>query len=712
MNAMDSSRPARRTLRLAFLIFLTALVPMTSATLSAQTILVARDATWKYLDDGSNQGADWRALEFDDSSWSEGPAELGYGDAGFPDFRPEATMLSYGTDPNNKPITYYFRHWFNVEIPSRVTNLVALLLRDDGAVVYLNGAEVVRSNMPAGVITYQTRASPPGVASGPEEYTYYPSLIDPGLLLAGQNLIAVEIHQVAPTSSDISFALELRAEIGEPPSLPPVSLVRGPYLQLCTTTNATVCWRTDIATNSLVRFGSSATALAWQANDPTMSTEHFATLINLSPDTKYYYSIGANGTNLAGGIDFYFRTMPIGPKPTRIWAIGDAGTASAGSYGSLLVRDSYAAYAGSRETDVWLMLGDNAYYDGFDELYQTAVFEVYPHMLRRWPLWSTIGNHEVPPAWHPAFDYLSIFAFPQNGEAGGIASGTERYYSFNYGNIHFVCLDSESSSHAPGAPMWTWLEQDLAANSKDWLIAFWHSPPFSHGTHNSDDPTDTGGHLVEMREQAVPILESYGVDLVLCGHSHDYQRTYLLDGHYGYESSLTPTMIKDSGSGRIAETGAYFKSGTGPSRHEGAVYVVCGSSGWVTPSISGLRQHRAVFVQLRQLGSMVIDIDGNRLDAKFLRETGVIGDQFTILKGQAPEPLRVVTFQKNGNSTILRWKSIAGRTYQVEAAFDVASHTWQSVSGVIPATGATTSRTNTTGSVLPAGFYRVVQLGQ
>jgi hypothetical protein len=137
-------------------------------------------------------------------------------------------------------------------------------------------------------------------------------------------------------------------------------------------------------------------------------------------------------------------------------------------------------------------------------------------------------------------------ACPAEGEAGGLASGTERYYSFDYANIHLVCLDAMTSDRSPAGPMLTWLEEDLAATDKAWIIAFWHHPPYTWGTHNSDFERE----LIDMRENAVPILERYGVDLVLCGHSHVYERSWLLNGHYGYSSSFSPSMMVGTGLGR------------------------------------------------------------------------------------------------------------------------------------------------------------------
>src|SRR6185503_8118230 len=336
-------------------------------------------------------------------------------------------------------------------------------------------------------------------------------------------------------------------------------LVRGPYLQLGTPTSVTVEWRTDLPTDSLVRYGFDASDPGDLVIDYELTTEHEVTLADLAPDTKYFYSVGSTEQMLAGGEPiFYFRTFPRPgqARPTRIWAIGDCGTASIGHPGSTMVRDAYYAFARTNHTDVWLMLGDNAYQYGTDEEYQTAVFEVYGDMLRNTILWSTLGNHETYGLGQGGrFAYHNIFSLPTEGEAGGLRSGTENYYSFNHANIHFVCLDSEISDLSTNGAMWMWLEADLAANTNEWLIAFWHSPPYTMGSHNSDDLTDSAGRLVFMRENFLPLLESHGVDLVLGGHSHCYERSYLINGHYGYSFSLIPEMVKDSGNGRVSSTG-------------------------------------------------------------------------------------------------------------------------------------------------------------
>ena len=164
-------------------------------------VIVPENASWKYTDDGIDHGKEWKEIAFDDHNWKSGRAKLGYGGDG------EQTVLTYGDDDTNKYITHYFRHKFNYNDESKPNILSANLIRDDGAVVYLNGEEIIRSNMPKGEITHVTLAS--GHASGASESLPSTYTIDSNLLKEGENLIAAEVHQDNITSSDIGFSLSL-----------------------------------------------------------------------------------------------------------------------------------------------------------------------------------------------------------------------------------------------------------------------------------------------------------------------------------------------------------------------------------------------------------------------------------------------------------------------------------------------------------------------
>ena len=412
------------------------------------------------------------------------------------------------------------------------------------------------------------------------------------------------------------------------------ALIRGPYLQLGTPTSVVVRWRTDLATSSRVAWGPAPDDLSSVVMDSTPVTEHVVTLSGLSPDTRYAYAIGSPSGILAGGdADHFFRTAPAPGtrKATRVWVIGDSGTANANARA---VRDAYTAFTGPRATDLWLMLGDNAYNIGTDAEYQAAVFDMYPEILSTSVLWPTLGNHDAITAdsLTQSGPYYDIFTLPAHGEAGGVSSGTEAYYAFDHANIHVICLDSQGSDRGPDGAMLTWLRADLAATDQKWIVAFWHHPPYSKGSHDSDFDFQ----LTQMRENVLPILEDGGVDLVLTGHSHSYERSFLLDGHYGFSWTLTPAMKKNAGDGRPEGNGPYRKPPLDPDSHEGAVYAVAGSSGQTS---GGALNHPAMLVSLNLLGSLVLDVNGGRLDAKFIDAAGGLRDSFTILKNAPPRAL-------------------------------------------------------------------------
>ncbi|HEX2748150.1 MAG TPA: Ig-like domain-containing protein [Verrucomicrobiales bacterium] len=594
--------------------------------LQGQTTIVPSGASWKYLDNGTDPGTAWRAPAFDDGAWASGSAELGYGDGD------EATVVSFGSNSSAKYATTYFRHSFTITNPADYPSLKVRLIRDDGAVVYLNGSEIRRDNMPAGTVSFTTLAST--ALGAPQESTVYETIVSGAGLVAGTNVLAAEIHQANGISTDLSFKLEL---IGLNSA---VNVTRGPYLQLGTPTGIIVRWRTDTASDSRVRFGTAAGSLTATADDAAQTTEHLIQLSGLTPGTQYFYSVGTTAATLAAGPDYTFFTAPPAGRAqsTRVWVLGDSGT---GDSTAAAVRDGYTAFGAGRYTDVWLMLGDNAYETGSDAEFQTAVFDMYPSYLRQTPLWSAIGNHETAQATNPplTIPYFQNFTFPAAGEAGGAASGTEKYYSFDYGRIHFIALDSMTSSRLPGGTMLEWLRADLEFTSQDWIIAFWHHPVYSKGSHDSDTATES----VQMRENILPVLEAGGVDLVLAGHSHCYERSFFIDGHYGVSSTFNPSMKLDGGSGRTDAAGAYTKPAGLPA-NQGAVYAVAGNGGKVSNWTGGSTAefnpspHPAMYYSALHTGSMVIDINGDRLDAKMILTTGAVDDYFSIVKNVPNSP--------------------------------------------------------------------------
>jgi 3',5'-cyclic AMP phosphodiesterase CpdA len=410
-------------------------------------------------------------------------------------------------------------------------------------------------------------------------------------------------------------------------------LKRGPYIQLLTPDSVVIRWRTDQPATNIVNYGVEASNLVSTAYARGQLSEHVVQLTGLQPGRKYYYSVGTSGKALAGGTGDCFFVTPSKPGPAqaiRVWVVGDSGTRNANQ---AAVRDAYLTFTGDTRTDAMLMLGDNAYDFGTDKEYQGAVFEMYSAIIRQVPLWPTLGNHDARSCNSATQTgvYFDLFTLPRQAEAGGVASGTEAYYSFDLANAHFICLDSADSDLTGRGRMMKWLKQDLAQNRATFAFAYFHHPPYTKGSHNSDaSDVESGGRLIEMRENIIPVLEAGGVDVVLSGHSHSYERSFLMDGHYGKSATFNDSFKKSAGDGRVDGQGPYRKSLAGPAPHSGTVYVVAGSSGKIS---GGKLNHPAMLISTNELGSLILDINTNRLDVSFLTSKGVVKDHFTMIKG-------------------------------------------------------------------------------
>jgi len=596
-----------------------------TVSVSAQTTLVAAGTSWKYLDNGSNQGTAWYGTGFNDAAWASGNAQLGYGDGD------EATVVSYGPNSSNKYITTYFRKTITVADASLFTNYSLSVKRDDGIVLYINGTEKYRSNMPAGAPAYTTLAS----NASDDGNTWQTATLASGSLVTGTNVLAVEIHQTAVTSSDISFDLSL---VGNPAG-GGATLTRGPYLQLGTSGSVYIRWRSNIATDTKVNYGLSAGSLTSSVSNGTAVTDHEIQITGLSANTRYYYSIGSSTQTLQGDANNTFITSPAAgtAQKTRVWVTGDCGNNSTNQAN---VRTRYENYIGTNNTDVWLLLGDNAYSNGTDAEYQSNFFNIYSNILKKTVLWPAPGNHDYANNSSRQNDhnipYYTMFTLPAAAQAGGVASGTEAFYSYNYANIHFVSLDSygkESNQYRlydTLGPQAVWVKQDLAANTQKWTVVYWHHPPYTMGSHNSDSESE----LVNMRQNFIRILERYKVDLILCGHSHDYERSKLMKGHYGNEASFNAgTMHLSTSSAKYDGTSnscPYMKNVSTP--YNGTVYVVAGSAGQLGGTQASFPHASMYYSNATNGGSLALTIEDNRLDAKWICADGVIRDQFTIVK--------------------------------------------------------------------------------
>lgn len=271
-------------------------------------------------------------MGFNDAGWASGPGQLGYGDGD------EATVVGFidpdpGSSGTQKNATTYFRTTVNVANPASFNSLSLTLCYNDSGAVYINGTQVARtSNLAAGA-AYNTFATSWSADNTTQTWT-----LSPSVLVAGANTIAVEIHQGSDDSSDVSFDLRLTG-LGQ--------VTRGPYLQMASSSAVTVRWRTAAATDSVVWTGPAPGSLPNSTTAPAITTEHEVRVTGLQPDTKDYYAIGSTGGLLAGAEANHFlhtAPMPGTDRATRIWVLGDAGTAGdSGGNEQYAVRDGYYA---------------------------------------------------------------------------------------------------------------------------------------------------------------------------------------------------------------------------------------------------------------------------------------------------------------------------------------------------------------------------------
>lgn len=363
------------------------------------------------------------------------------------------------------------------------------------------------------------------------------------------------------------------------------ALPRQPYLQSVSRTSALVAFRTGVSCTPFVRFGpgtdvsrtATATAAGWR---------HAVKLDGLTPGQTYSYVVEACGS--VTGVRQFRTAPPAGTASLRFTAMGDFGTGGS-RQAQVLSRLSQPGMAG----ELLLALGDNAYSSGTEQEFQDRMFRPMAALLRQVPLFPSLGNHEY--VTNQGQPYLDNFYLPANNPAG-----TERYYSFDWGPVHFVALDSNcviglaSSDRCTRSAQKSWLAQDLAATRQPWKVVFFHHPPWSSGEHGSQ---------LTMRREFAPLFEQYGVDLVLTGHDHNYERSKPMRG-----------------------------SGVAPSGTRGIVYVVVGSGGASLRAFPGSQPSWTAYRNNTDMGYLDVTVNGGTLRARFITPSGSVRDSFTLTK--------------------------------------------------------------------------------
>jgi PKD repeat protein len=384
------------------------------------------------------------------------------------------------------------------------------------------------------------------------------------------------------------------------------SLTRGPYLQAAGQSTMTLVWNLDVSATCVLRWGPLPGPNWENVQSLGASRVHVVELTALRPDTRYFYEVEADGVVVATGGDCYFDTYPPinSRKPFSFLAWGDSGTGDA-NQGAVAAQMN----ALSPRPAFGLGIGDLIYPKGEVANYNPRFFTPYAQLLRNMVIWPAMGNHDA--ATQNGKPYRDAFVLPA-------ASGTELYYSFDYGSAHFVCLDSQVTYFAGSAArnaMLAWLTSDLDAanaNVARWKFVFFHHPPYSKGTHDSD----AEAQLVWMRNNLNPIMEARGVDFVLTGHSHVYERSYLLKNHAALQSSLND----------------YTKIAT----QDGTIYIVTGCGG---ETGSGALNHPLMaYAQGSIAGNTVIDVTFDECRGYFVQSNGARLDLFNLRKAVDAAP--------------------------------------------------------------------------
>jgi hypothetical protein len=380
--------------------------------------------------------------------------------------------------------------------------------------------------------------------------------------------------------------------------------------------SVTIKWQTPKEEIGVIKYGLSKDTLHETVSQKELSKKHAITLTNLQECTKYFYHVSSQSLNIDNE-ERSFTTLCDSAQKQTFWVIGDSGKKGKDQ---TKVYEQMLSYIDNDfdKLGMWILLGDNAYTSGSQEQYNKTMFEPYKELVKRFAPVVLYGNHDA-----RRWAFFDIFDFPSEGQSGGVKSDSQNYYAIENANVHLVILDSEDSDRSSDAEMAKWLRADLKANTKPWTIVMFHTPPYSDGGHKSDNDYDSGGRLKDMRENFVPIFDEYGVDLVLSGHSHGYERSKLMINHLGKSDSF------DAKKHLVQEDASCYIKPNPKTKNSGTIYQICGSSAKLDKA---KLKHPALDYSFESMGSIILEITPTTLISKFISIDGTILDEFKIDK--------------------------------------------------------------------------------
>ena len=472
--------------------------------------LVANYSNWKYLEgkaEASDPPTAWRALAFDDAHWKEGRSGFSIGFGGY-----DAPTRLWGM-PRVYP-SLFLRKKFTLDDTDWIQSLVMRVDYDDGFVAYLNGTEVARRGLAGEPDQPGPFDAPAAVHSrgNPEliDLTPYRLLLEPG-----ENILTVQAHNSSVMSGWFAFHVELLANV-----------VRGPFIAATTPTGTKIAWRTLHPTTSVVEYGPTP-ALGQRVASDTTVTNHVLQLTGLEPGTAYHYRVGgvANDTPRHSRPAAFNTLKPSGP--VKLLLLGDTGRGN-------LIQHKFATLIRNEKPDAVMFAGDIVYPSFTPKYEDFRHFSVYKEHMKSTPYFTAFGNHDL---YDGDTAYLNAFHLPTNNLPSlGLKnptvdypfSGTEHFYSFDAGDAHVSVLYNPWFSHhiiTKDTNQLHWLTNDLATTSKPWKFLLMHFPVATSSSHgwssydgNSVPDTFDFGNTIH------PIVAKYGVDLMLAGHSHAFEK--------------------------------------------------------------------------------------------------------------------------------------------------------------------------------------------
>ena len=472
--------------------------------------LVSDYSTWKYLE-GTKEASDpstaWRALDFDDARWREGQSGFSIGFGNY-----DAPTRLWGM-PRVYP-SLFLRKKFTLEDTGWIQSLVMRVDYDDGFVAYLNGTEVARRGLAGEPDQPVPFDAPAAVHSrgNPELIDLAPYKL---LLEAGENILTVQAHNSTVLSSWFAFHVELLANV-----------VRGPFISATTPTGTKIAWRTLHPTTSVVEYGPTP-ALGQRVGSETVTTDHVLQLTGLEPGTEYHYRVGG----VASDTPRYSRSAAFktlkSSGPVKLLLLGDTGRGN-------LIQHKFATLLRREQPDAVMIAGDIVYPSFTPKYEDFRHFSVYREHMKSTPYFTAVGNHDL---YDGDTAYLNAFHLPTNNlPALGLKnptvdypfSGTEHFYSFDVGDAHVSVLYNPWFSHhiiTRDTNQLHWLTNDLATTTKPWKFLLMHFHVASSSAHGWSSYDGNGvPDTFDFGNTIYPIVAKYGVDLLLAGHSHAFEK--------------------------------------------------------------------------------------------------------------------------------------------------------------------------------------------